>query len=203
MTKKGARQPDLLETTNTVNSTGVTFSVSDTSPIWPSDGCGGSVANDDVGVALLLIADHGADIHVLTSTGKSMQTLMEENGCLNVRKAFPPEFWQHELPPPRRPNAFGDFNSDRVPNHLKKGREDWSVVFNQTAPRVLDVDLVHTLKHNSYELGQGYYIKMRELDTSPPTIRDQDSQIKSAHCTKTFEGHLVGLINPLTPETFC
>jgi WD40 repeat protein len=78
-----------------------------------------------------------------------MQTLMEENGSLNVRKAFPPEFWKHELPPPRHPKAFGDFDPGRVPNHLKKVGKDWSVVFNEAAPRVLDLDLLHTLEHDS------------------------------------------------------
>ncbi|KAK4031632.1 WD40-repeat-containing domain protein [Parachaetomium inaequale] len=50
---------------------------------------------------------------------------------------------------PRHPKAFGDFDPKRVPNHLKKVREDWSVVFNETTPRVLDVDLVHTFEHKS------------------------------------------------------
>jgi WD40 repeat protein len=108
-----------------------------------------AVANDDVELALLFIADHDADIYVRTSTGKTMQTLMEENGSLNVRKAFPPEFWKHELPPPRHPKAFGDFDPGRVPNHLKKVGKDWSVVFNEAAPRVLDLDLLHTLEHDS------------------------------------------------------
>jgi WD40 repeat protein len=108
-----------------------------------------AVANDDVEVALLLIADHNADIDVRTSTGKSMQTLMEENGCLNVRKAFPPEFWKHELSSPRHPKAFGPFDPRHVPNHLIEVREDWSVVFDQAAPRVLDVDLLHTIEHKS------------------------------------------------------
>lgn len=108
-----------------------------------------AVANDDVEVVTLLIADHGADIHVRTSTGKSIPTLVEENGCLSIRKAFPPEFWKYELPAPHDPLAFGDFDPGRVPNHLKKVKGDWSAVFNQTAPRVLDVDLLHTFEHES------------------------------------------------------
>ena len=54
-----------------------------------------AVANDDVEIALLLIVVHGADIHVRTSTGQSMQALMEQKRCIRVREAFPPEFWIH------------------------------------------------------------------------------------------------------------
>lgn len=36
-----------------------------------------------------------------------------------------------------------------MPNHAKKIKDDWWVIFNQNVPRVLDVDLVHTLQHES------------------------------------------------------
>lgn len=36
-----------------------------------------------------------------------------------------------------------------MPPHAKKSRDDWFVIFNQAVPRVLDVDLVHTLNHDS------------------------------------------------------
>ncbi|KAK3301562.1 WD40-repeat-containing domain protein [Chaetomium strumarium] len=61
---------------------------------------------------------------------------------------------QHAPPPPpppphHHPNALGDLDPERLPNHIKKVREDWWAIFNQHVPRVLDVDLVHTLVHES------------------------------------------------------
>ncbi|KAK5654142.1 hypothetical protein OQA88_7573 [Cercophora sp. LCS_1] len=46
-------------------------------------------------------------------------------------------------------NVLSDLDPDRLPNHVKKVKDDWWVVFNQSVPRVLDVDLVHTLQHES------------------------------------------------------
>ncbi|KAK7951759.1 chromatin associated protein [Apiospora aurea] len=46
-------------------------------------------------------------------------------------------------------NALGDLDPDRLPAHVKKTRDDWFVIFNQQVPRMLDVDLVHTLDHQS------------------------------------------------------
>ncbi|KAI1281261.1 WD40-repeat-containing domain protein [Xylaria sp. FL0933] len=46
-------------------------------------------------------------------------------------------------------NALGELDPDRVPAHVKKTRDDWFVIFNQHVPRMLDVDLVHTLSHES------------------------------------------------------
>jgi glucose repression regulatory protein TUP1 len=56
---------------------------------------------------------------------------------------------QHAPPPPHSNNALGDLDIDRVPAHAKKAKDDWFVIFNQNVPRVLDVDLVHTLQHDS------------------------------------------------------
>lgn len=52
-------------------------------------------------------------------------------------------------PPPSHSNALSELDPERLPNHIKKVREDWWAIFNQSVPRVLDVDLVHTLKHES------------------------------------------------------
>ena len=46
-------------------------------------------------------------------------------------------------------NPLGELDPDRVPTALKKARDDWFVIFNQNIPRLLDVDLVHTLHHQS------------------------------------------------------
>jgi glucose repression regulatory protein TUP1 len=56
---------------------------------------------------------------------------------------------QHPPPPQPHSNALGDLDPERLPNHIKKVREDWWAIFNQSVPRVLDVDLVHTLQHES------------------------------------------------------
>ncbi|KAK4138230.1 WD40 repeat-like protein [Trichocladium antarcticum] len=56
---------------------------------------------------------------------------------------------QQPPPPPPQPNSLSDLDPERLPNHIKKVRDDWWVIFNQTVPRVLDVDLVHTLQHES------------------------------------------------------
>lgn len=46
-------------------------------------------------------------------------------------------------------NALGDLDVERLPAQHKKARDDWFVVFNPAVPRMLDVDLVHTLAHES------------------------------------------------------
>ncbi|KAL1872786.1 hypothetical protein VTK73DRAFT_1336 [Phialemonium thermophilum] len=57
---------------------------------------------------------------------------------------------QHAPPPPPPPNnSLSDIDPDRAPPHTKKVKDDWYVLFNQHVPRVLDVDLVHTLQHES------------------------------------------------------
>ncbi|KAI1502966.1 WD40-repeat-containing domain protein [Biscogniauxia marginata] len=56
-----------------------------------------------------------------------------------------------KLPRSRRieNNALGDPDENRLPSHARKNRDDWSVIFNQAVPRVLDVDLVHTVVHET------------------------------------------------------
>jgi glucose repression regulatory protein TUP1 len=56
---------------------------------------------------------------------------------------------QHPAPPPPQTNSLGDLDVERLPNHIKKVRDDWWAIFNQHVPRVLDVELVHTLQHES------------------------------------------------------
>ncbi|KAH0556971.1 hypothetical protein GP486_005242, partial [Trichoglossum hirsutum] len=55
-------------------------------------------------------------------------------------------------PPPQNPNVgntLADLDPDRLPPHQKKEGQDWFAVFNPRVQRVLDVDLVHTLPHDS------------------------------------------------------
>ena len=46
-------------------------------------------------------------------------------------------------------NALADLDPDRLPPHQKRQGPDWFAVFNPRIPRVLDVDLVHNLPHES------------------------------------------------------
>ncbi|EPS41855.1 hypothetical protein H072_4188 [Dactylellina haptotyla CBS 200.50] len=46
-----------------------------------------------------------------------------------------------------RPNR--DLDPARIPQNQKKEGTDWFVYFNPLVPRVLDIDLMHTLEHNS------------------------------------------------------
>ncbi|KAF3935385.1 Beta-TrCP [Dactylellina cionopaga] len=50
---------------------------------------------------------------------------------------------------PLAPEHITDSATTRVSPSQKKGDTDWFVRFNPRVPRVLDVDLVHTLAHNS------------------------------------------------------
>jgi hypothetical protein len=46
-------------------------------------------------------------------------------------------------------NALADLDLERLPEHQKHVEGDWFAIFNPKVPRVLDVDLVHTLEHQS------------------------------------------------------
>ena len=57
-------------------------------------------------------------------------------------------------PPPPNPqfrvgNALAELDLERLPPSQKKVESDWFAIFNPEVPRVLDVDLVHTLQHES------------------------------------------------------
>ena len=54
---------------------------------------------------------------------------------------------QHSIPGVG--NFLADLRADRLPAHQKKEGSDWYAVFNPQVPRALDVDLVHTLQHDS------------------------------------------------------
>ncbi|TVY47183.1 Transcriptional repressor [Lachnellula occidentalis] len=46
-------------------------------------------------------------------------------------------------------NALAELDLERLPDHQKKVESDWFAIFNPEVPRVLDVDLLHTLQHES------------------------------------------------------
>lgn len=61
----------------------------------------------------------------------------------------------HPVPDHRPPqftnvgNALAELDLERLPAHQKKVEQDWFAIFNPLVTRVLDVDLVHTLQHES------------------------------------------------------
>jgi glucose repression regulatory protein TUP1 len=46
-------------------------------------------------------------------------------------------------------NTLADLQVEQLPDQLKKEGLDWFAVFNPRTPRVLDVDLIHTIQHQS------------------------------------------------------
>ncbi|KIM95925.1 hypothetical protein OIDMADRAFT_183392 [Oidiodendron maius Zn] len=46
-------------------------------------------------------------------------------------------------------NALAELDLEQLPAHSKKVEADWFAIFNPNVPRTLDVDLVHTLQHES------------------------------------------------------
>lgn len=46
-------------------------------------------------------------------------------------------------------NNLSDLDPDHMPDHLKRDGQDWYAIFNPRARRVLDVDLIHNLPHQS------------------------------------------------------
>jgi general transcriptional corepressor TUP1 len=48
-----------------------------------------------------------------------------------------------------QPVNVGDIDVDQIPKHHKKQGDDWVCVFSQNLPRNFDIDLVHTLTHDS------------------------------------------------------
>ncbi|KAF2273843.1 WD40 repeat-like protein [Westerdykella ornata] len=51
--------------------------------------------------------------------------------------------------PLNQTNTLADLDLDQLPDNLKKESNDWFAVFNPSTRRVLDVDLVHNLPHQS------------------------------------------------------
>ncbi|KAF2203445.1 WD40 repeat-like protein [Delitschia confertaspora ATCC 74209] len=49
----------------------------------------------------------------------------------------------------RESNGLSDMDPDQVPEHFKKEGQDWFAIFNPRTRRVLDVDLIHNLPHQS------------------------------------------------------
>lgn len=46
-------------------------------------------------------------------------------------------------------NALAELDLERLPNQQKKVEADWFAIFNPAVPRLLDVELLHTLAHES------------------------------------------------------
>lgn len=53
------------------------------------------------------------------------------------------------LPQETTSNGLADLDVENLSPQYKKAGDDWSVIFNPAVPRRLDVDLIHTLAHES------------------------------------------------------
>ncbi|RIB05835.1 WD40-repeat-containing domain protein [Gigaspora rosea] len=71
------------------------------------------------------------------------------------QQAQPGLYSNNGIPPPQSSSlsgsnqTLGDMDPDTVPAQLKKEGGDWFAIFNPKVQRALDVDLFHTLEHNS------------------------------------------------------
>ncbi|KAF2657420.1 transcriptional repressor rco-1 [Lophiostoma macrostomum CBS 122681] len=75
-------------------------------------------------------------------------------GSPQVPRPTPPPHHQNALVsnngmPLSQTNILADIELDQLPDNLKKEGNDWYAVFNPRARRVLDVDLIHNLPHQS------------------------------------------------------
>ncbi|KAG5520232.1 hypothetical protein PMAC_001310 [Pneumocystis sp. 'macacae'] len=75
-----------------------------------------------------------------------------------IRPVAPPNTLTTTIPPvpPAPPVSLGqnsmsiaDMDPDMVPREFKKEGNDWTVLFNPNVSRVLDINLIHTLDHQS------------------------------------------------------
>lgn len=72
-----------------------------------------------------------------------------------IRSVAPPTALAATVPPvPSVPLgqssiSIADMDPDMVPRELKKEGSDWTVLFNPNVPRILDINLIHTLEHQS------------------------------------------------------
>ncbi|KAK7531390.1 wd-repeat protein [Phyllosticta citribraziliensis] len=78
-------------------------------------------------------------------------------GSPQVARPTPPPGQLHAEPhnplvtpaPPNVGNSLAELDPDQVPPNYKREGTDWFAIFNPRTRRVLDVDLVHTLPHDS------------------------------------------------------
>ncbi|RMZ83798.1 hypothetical protein DV738_g1003, partial [Chaetothyriales sp. CBS 135597] len=61
----------------------------------------------------------------------------------------PPPLQQGSLPFPNVGNNLSKLTPEDLPDHLKKEGPDWYAIFNPAVPRMLDVNLLHNLVHES------------------------------------------------------
>jgi ankyrin repeat protein len=85
--------------------------------------------NGHEAVVKLLLDTGKVDVDARDKSGRTPLLWAAENGHEAVAKLLP--------------------GTEGLLSHIKKVREDWWATFDQTVPRVLDVDLVHTLQHES------------------------------------------------------
>jgi glucose repression regulatory protein TUP1 len=87
-------------------------------------------------------------------------------------------------------NVLADLDIEQLPENLKKEGSDWFAVFNPRARRVLDVDLIHNLPHQSVvccvrfsmdgrfvATGCNRSAQIFDVDTGHPIAHLQDSSL--------------------------
>ena len=76
----------------------------------------------------------------------------QQNQSMPYPGASPTPMGRPSPPPPQYPNVgnmLADLNPDEVPPDQKREGQDWYAVFNPIVRRVLDIDLVCNLAHES------------------------------------------------------
>ncbi|KAF1915721.1 transcriptional repressor rco-1 [Ampelomyces quisqualis] len=111
------------------------------------------------------------------------------------RPTPPPHHQQNALMaqpqiPMAQSNVLADLDIEQLPENLKKEGSDWFAIFNPRARRVLDVDLIHNLPHQSVVCcvrfsQDGRYVatgcnrsaQIFDVDTGHPIAHLQDSSL--------------------------
>lgn len=89
-------------------------------------------------------------------------------------------------------NSLSDYDPDKLPPYYKRSGDDWHAIFNPRANRRLDVDLVHTLLHESVVCcvrfsGDGRYVatgcnrsaQIFDVETGQQVCKLQDSNAQT------------------------
>jgi glucose repression regulatory protein TUP1 len=84
----------------------------------------------------------------------------------------------------KQSNTLADLDLDQLPPQYKKDGDDWFAVFNPRTRRVLDVDLIHNLPHQSVVCCVRFSMDGKYIATGcnrSAQIYDVDSGTQVAH----------------------
>ncbi|PON21536.1 glucose repression regulatory protein TUP1 [Trichoderma gamsii] len=116
-----------------------------------------SIAESFDGEMMALLLDQRGDQISVTAdfvkaAARNLESADEVIELLLAHQAKPKSTHTGDVDSPPTPPTFGGLGSlelDAVAPHHKKSGDDWYVIFNPQVQRVLDVDPVHTLLHDS------------------------------------------------------